>query len=65
MTNPNAPEYVVSVDQLRVGVFIRIEGFSWFTHPFVFRSFKLKSQEQIQTIKDLGISQVICIPDST
>ncbi|MBF0508028.1 MAG: DUF3391 domain-containing protein [Deltaproteobacteria bacterium] len=63
MTNPNAPEYVVSVDQLRVGVFIRIEGFSWFTHPFVFRSFKLKSQEQIQTIKDLGISQVICIPE--
>ncbi|MBF0477228.1 MAG: DUF3391 domain-containing protein, partial [Deltaproteobacteria bacterium] len=61
----NIPEYSVPVDQLRVGVFVRIDGFSWFNHPFLFKSFKIKNNDQIQTLKELGVTQVICIPEKS
>lgn len=59
------PEYSVPVDQLRVGVFVRIDGFSWFNHPFLFKSFKIKTDDQINTLKELGITHVVCIPEKS
>jgi len=43
-------EFRASVDQLRVGVFIRRE-MAWFERPFLFGSFKIKSIVQIATLK--------------
>ena len=56
------PEYLVATDRLRVGVFIRLEGLKWYEHPFLFKSFKISEQKQIQTLKAMGIKEVICVP---
>jgi len=57
------PEIRISVDQLRPGVFIRLEKTSWFEHPFLFSNFKVKDADQIALIKSLGITHVVCIPE--
>lgn len=58
------PEYRVEISQLRVGVFIRLE-LNWTQHPFFFKSFKIKDQEQIDILKDLGLSTVLCVPEKS
>lgn len=63
MTDAHMPEYRISVDQLRPGVFIRLEKTSWFDHPFLYNSFKIKDVEQMALLKSLGIREVICIPE--
>jgi HD-GYP domain-containing protein (c-di-GMP phosphodiesterase class II) len=60
----NVQEFRVSVDQLRVGVFIRLE-MAWFEHPFLFGSFKIKSIDQIATLKELGLTSVLFIPEKS
>jgi len=60
----NSTEYCVNVSQLRVGAFIRL-NLRWFEHPFLFGSFKIKSEEQIQILKQLGISTVTCVPEKS
>ncbi|MDD5167409.1 MAG: HD-GYP domain-containing protein [Syntrophales bacterium] len=56
------PEYLVSTDRLRVGVFIRLEGLKWYEHPFLFKNFKIASDDQIQTLRAIGVKEVICLP---
>ncbi|MDZ4164236.1 MAG: DUF3391 domain-containing protein, partial [Smithellaceae bacterium] len=56
------PEYRVSTDRLRIGVYIRLEGLKWHEHPFLFRNFKLSNNNQIQTLRAMGIKDVICVP---
>ncbi|MEF2230397.1 MAG: HD-GYP domain-containing protein [Pseudodesulfovibrio sp.] len=63
MVNSSSPEYRISVDQLRPGVFIRLERSNWFDHPFLFNSFKIRDEEQIDLIRKLGIKEVVCIPE--
>jgi putative nucleotidyltransferase with HDIG domain len=63
MTDAHMPEYRISVDQLRPGVFIKLEKTSWFDHPFLYNSFKIKDVEQIALLKSLGIRRVVCIPE--
>jgi putative nucleotidyltransferase with HDIG domain len=63
MANSDTAEYRIQVDQLRPGVFIRLERTSWFDHPFLFSNFKIKDDEQIALIKKLGITHVVCIPE--
>ncbi len=56
------PEYRVATDRLRIGVFIRLEGLKWHEHPFLFRNFKITNDDQIKTLRELGIKEVICVP---
>ena len=65
MVTINMPEYRISVDQLRPGVFIRLEKTSWFDHPFLFNNFKIKDDKQIALLKKLGITKLICIPEKS
>jgi len=65
MVNINMPEYRISVDQIRPGVFVRLEKTSWFDHPFLFNNFMIKDDEQIALLKKLGISELICIPEKS
>ncbi|GAB7022156.1 HD-GYP domain-containing protein [Salidesulfovibrio brasiliensis] len=65
MANVNIPEYRISVDQLRPGVFIRLEKTNWFSHPFLFSSFKVKDEEQIAVLRKLGIDELICVPEKS
>lgn len=65
MVHINMPEYRISVDQLRPGVFVRLEKTSWFDHPFLFNKFKVKDEEQIALLHKLGITELICIPEKS
>ena len=65
MEKNNKAEYRIQVDQLRPGVFIRLERANWFDHPFLFSNFKIKDQDQIALIRKLGITHVICIPEKS
>lgn len=50
-------EHRVSIEQLRVGVYIHLD-LSWMDHPFSFGSFKIKSQDQIEKLRELGLQSV-------
>lgn len=56
------PEYRVSTDRMRIGVFIRLEGLKWHEHPFLFKNFKITNDDQIKTLQEMGIKEVICVP---
>lgn len=51
-------EQRITVDQLRVGLHIRLE--SWMDHPFLFSSFKIRNEKQLQQLRSLGITHVLC-----
>ena len=55
------PEYVVKVNDLQEGVYIKLKE-KWFQHPFMFQHFKITTQSQIEALKDIGILDVVCIP---
>jgi HD-GYP domain-containing protein (c-di-GMP phosphodiesterase class II) len=58
------PEYQIQVDRLRPGVFIRLDV-PWFDHPFLFREFKIRKEEQIEALKEMGITTVFCVPEKS
>jgi putative nucleotidyltransferase with HDIG domain len=50
-------EQRVGIDQLRVGMHIRLE--SWMDHPFLFSSFKIRNEKQLQQLRSLRIAHVL------
>ncbi|MCL1136969.1 HD-GYP domain-containing protein [Shewanella pneumatophori] len=52
----------VAVAQLQVGNFVRLP-IAWKDHPFIFNTFKIKQQAQIEIIKNLGLEFVYVRPD--
>jgi putative nucleotidyltransferase with HDIG domain len=57
-------EYKVSIDQLRVGVFVKID-LKWFAHPFLSNSFKITNPSMIDTLRDLGVEKVVCVVEKS
>jgi putative nucleotidyltransferase with HDIG domain len=55
-------EHSLSVDQLQVGLYVYLD-LKWFEHPFAFSHFKIKSEDQIQTIRKLGLTKVRFSPE--
>jgi len=47
----------ITMDQLRVGLYVYLD-LRWFEHPFPFGQFKIKSEEQIRTIRGLGLKSI-------
>lgn len=47
----------IDVSRLRVGIYVHLD-LSWRQHPFAFSHFKIKSQDQLDTIRSLGVQQV-------
>ena len=47
----------VAVDQLQIGLYVYLD-MKWFEHPFAFNNFKIKDEEQIRTIRSLGIKKI-------
>lgn len=52
----------VKIDDLAVGLYIDLEK-SWTEHPFLFSRFKIKTEKQLSAIRQLGMSEVIVIPE--
>ncbi|MBL8439140.1 MAG: HD-GYP domain-containing protein [Zoogloeaceae bacterium] len=57
MTADAAKDHRIPVDQLRVGMYVYLD-LGWMAHPFSFSNFKIKSDDQLATIRSLGISSV-------
>ncbi len=47
----------IAVDQLQIGVYVYLD-MKWFEHPFAFNNFKIKDEEQIRTLRSLGVKKV-------
>lgn len=54
--------YLVTPEQLCVGLFVFID-LPWFSHPFSFNSFKIRSEDQIRTLRGLGLKRIRYDPD--
>ncbi|SFU73490.1 HD-GYP domain-containing protein [Pseudoduganella namucuonensis] len=54
----NMPDSLrISIDQLQVGLYVHLD-LKWFEHPFAFSHFKIKNEEQLKTIRGLGLATV-------
>jgi putative nucleotidyltransferase with HDIG domain len=50
-------ENTIDVDQLQVGVYVYLDV-GWMNHPFGFNNFKIRSDDQLRTIRQLGLKSV-------
>lgn len=51
----------LQVGDLVPGLYVDLE-LSWVDHPFLFRSFKIRSQKDIDTIRGLGLDKITVFP---
>lgn len=59
-----SPPQFIDVGQLRKGMFVQLD-LGWMDHPFPKGSFKISSNEQIQTIRTLGLTRVRFYPEKS
>ncbi|HEY8905689.1 MAG TPA: DUF3391 domain-containing protein, partial [Rhodoferax sp.] len=57
-----SPTPVITPDQLQVGMYVHLD-LKWFDHPFAFSHFKITSEDQIKTIRGLGLKTVRFSPE--
>lgn len=55
---------LINVEELRVGMFVRLD-IGWMNHPFPTSSFRITSADQIQVLRDLGLTQVHYLPSKS
>lgn len=58
------PAHYVAVDQLEIGMFVHLD-LGWLSHPFPRSNFRITTQEQIDTIRGLGLERVRWEPDKS
>lgn len=63
MAESENPEYL-SIEQLRVGIYILLD-LSWTEHPFSFSQFIIKSEQDLATLRRLGVRRVRWNPDKS
>lgn len=52
----------IEISRLRVGLFVHLD-LGWFAHPFPLSSFKIESEDQLRTIRGLGLKTIRWDPD--
>ncbi len=57
-------EHFISPEQLCIGVHVQLD-LGWMSHPFTFSSFKIKTQDQIDVLRRLGLSRIKYDPDKS
>ncbi|HJV25582.1 MAG TPA: HD domain-containing phosphohydrolase [Aromatoleum sp.] len=58
MSDERSAEAVyVDIQELSIGMFVILE-LSWLQHPFTFNSFVVRTEEQLATIRSLGLTKV-------
>jgi len=50
-------DHYLTPDQICVGIYVEL-NLGWMQHPFTFSSFKVKSQDQVEIIKRLGLTRI-------
>ncbi len=53
---------VITPEQLQVGMYVHLD-LKWFDHPFAFSHFKITSEDQIKTIRSLGLKTLRFSPE--
>jgi putative nucleotidyltransferase with HDIG domain len=51
----------IAIDQLRVGLYVRLE--SWMAHPFLFNAFKIRNEKQLDALRSLGLKDILYVPE--
>ncbi len=64
MSNKVGAVELISVDALRIGLFVELD-IGWLSHPFPSGSFKISSEKQIDTIRSLGLRMVRIDPSKS
>jgi len=59
-----ADEHRLRMDQLRVGHYVYLD-LKWTEHPFAFSKFKIKTEQQIATLRSLGLTSVRYSPEGS
>lgn len=54
---PSPCDNVIAIDQLRVGVYVYLD-IGWMNHPFSFNNFKIRDEEQIRALRQLGLKEL-------
>ncbi len=54
----------VPIADLRVGHYVKLP-LSWKQHPFLFSSFRIKDESQLQIIQNIGLREIIVDPDKS
>ena len=52
-----ADTLTIPIDQVQIGLYIHLD-LKWFQHPFAFSHFKVKTEDQLRTLRGLGIDTV-------
>ncbi len=58
---PQDGKQIISIEQTRLGLFVELD-LSWMDHPFLLRSFLIKTPEQLQVLNNLGLEEIIYDP---
>ena len=61
---PDASGPTIDTAELRLGLFVHLD-LGWMDHPFPLGSFKITSQQQIDTIRTLGLNRLRYSPDKS
>jgi len=48
----------IPINRLQPGMFISLEALGWMDHPFLLNRFRITSEEQIRTLRKLGLTSV-------
>ncbi len=62
MQTPNGLK--IDVSELRLGLYVHLD-LGWMDHPFPLGNFKITTQQQIDTIRSLGLQQVRISPEKS
>jgi HD-GYP domain-containing protein (c-di-GMP phosphodiesterase class II) len=54
----------VDMHELRIGMFVHLD-LGWMSHPFPLSSFRITSEEQIATIRSLGLQTLRWVPEKS
>jgi putative nucleotidyltransferase with HDIG domain len=54
---PDTGTELIDVSQLRIGIYVVLD-LHWISHPFSLSAFRIASQDQIDTIRSLGLQRV-------
>lgn len=55
---------LVDIGQVRLGMYIQLD-IGWMLHPFPVNSFRISSPEQLDALRNMGLTQVRCLPSKS
>ncbi len=59
----NGQEQRIAISRVRVGMYVHLDD--WMGHPFLFSSFKIRNEKQLQVLRSLGLKEILYLPDKS